>query len=155
MSNVPLFPPAERFGAAMLALVQSIAARAGWWLPEWVIVWVEGEIRGFVEAISLLVALAREGKLPPLPTQQQAPAKPRRASGTARTRTPRRRQSRQRPRHQAAPTGKVRTRPEPPAARQPWPRSQTAPRPNRHRTRRRTSGSTPLLWHVHNVTISK
>ncbi len=115
----------------MLALVQAIAARAGWWLPKWLIARVEGEIRGFVEAISLLVALSREGKLAPLPTAQQAPANPRRARGPARTRTPGRRQSRPRPRRQAALPPKIPARPVAAPAPQAWRhRVPSGPRPN-------------------------
>jgi hypothetical protein len=60
MNNVPLFPPAERFGLAMIALVRAIAARAGWFVPRWLVAKVEDDIWGFVEALSLLVAVVAE-----------------------------------------------------------------------------------------------
>ncbi len=56
MNNIPPFPPAERFGIAMLALIHSLAARAGWLMPKWLVRLMEDEVRGLVEAFSLLAA---------------------------------------------------------------------------------------------------
>ncbi len=56
MNNVPPFPPAERFGTAMLALIHALAARYGWLMPKWLIKRMEDEVRGLVEAFSLLAA---------------------------------------------------------------------------------------------------
>jgi hypothetical protein len=63
VNNTPLFPPAERFGLAMIALIRAIAAQAGWFVPRWLVAKVEAEIWGFVEALSLLVAVVREANL--------------------------------------------------------------------------------------------
>jgi len=60
VNNIPIFPPAERFGLAMIALIRAIAAQAGWFVPRWLVAKVEAEIWGFVEALSLLVAVVAE-----------------------------------------------------------------------------------------------
>ncbi len=136
MSNAPPFPPAERFGAAMMALIHAIAARYGWCIPKWLIARIENDIRGFVDALSQLAALAREGKLTPLaPLPATEEAKVRRTGGNARTRTPGQRRNRQRPRPTAAiQTPQIPPRPPPPAPPppgRPWPNLRSAPWPNR------------------------
>ncbi len=106
MNNIPIFPPAERFGLSLIALIRAIAAQAGWVVPRWLVAKVEAEIWGFVEALSLLVAVVKEANLaaaaeqaaetPSFPTSPSVPAAPAgrpsarrgRQGGTAR-RTPR------------------------------------------------------------------
>jgi hypothetical protein len=56
VNNIPPFPPAERFGTALLALIHAIAARYGWLMPKWLIKRMEDEVRGLVEAFSLVAA---------------------------------------------------------------------------------------------------
>ncbi len=60
MNNIPIFPPAERFGLSLIALIRAIAAQAGWFVPRWLVAKVEADIWGFVEALSLLVAVVAE-----------------------------------------------------------------------------------------------
>jgi hypothetical protein len=108
VNNTPLFPPAERFGLSLIALIRAIAGQAGWVVPRWLVAKVEAEIWGFVEALSLLVAVVKEANLaaaaaaqqgaetpsfPPSPSVPAAPAgrpsaRRGRQGGTAR-RTPR------------------------------------------------------------------
>ncbi len=76
MNNTPLFPPAERFGLAMIALVRAIAAQAGWFVPRWLVAKVEAEIWGFVEALSLLVAVVKEANLAAAAAAQQGAETP-------------------------------------------------------------------------------
>ncbi len=73
----------------MIALIRAIAAQAGWFVPRWLVAKVEAEIWGFVEALSLLVAVVREANLAaaaaepaPQPVKATEP-KPARHRGTA------------------------------------------------------------------------
>jgi len=56
VNSAPNFPPAERLGVALIGLIRAIAARAGWLMPRWVVAMMEDNVRGFVEALSLLAA---------------------------------------------------------------------------------------------------
>jgi len=170
VNNTPIFPPAERFGHAMIALIRAIAAQAGWCVPRWLVAKVEAEIWGFVEALSLLVAVVEEANLAaasagaePAPQPVQGTNTKARHRGTARsgrratigrsaTRSPEARGQ-----EAAAPRRRM---PSPPRS-----HHQDRRRPGRHATaprsrwgqpppNRKTAYSKPARWHAQIVPIS-
>ncbi len=166
MNNASPLSPADRLVAILLALLQAVAARAGWLLPESLIAKIEGEIRGMGDALSQLLASIAEGKFAaeaaatteiPAPTTQagvrtrisHAPRKPgkRRHRGTvespaeAKAATP-------------AEVGHRPAAPLPPAAAARSPaRSPHPPRPQWPKPQFSTRLK-PAPWHALNVAIS-
>ncbi len=86
MHTAPPFPPAERLGIALMGLIHALAARAGWWIPKWVIALMEDQVRGLVEALSLLAAEVAAGRMAPLP--DAAPATDATEAAEARCKAP-------------------------------------------------------------------
>ncbi len=152
----------------MIALVRAIAAQAGWVVPRWLVAKVEAEIWGFVEALSLLVAVVKEANLAaaaepaPQPVKATEP-KPARPRGTA----PHRRQARTTRIATNLPKtgGQETAAPRRPRLSPPRPSRQNRRRPGRPTTglrlrsghalsRQKTSRSNVANWHVLIVTIS-
>jgi hypothetical protein len=156
----------------MMALIHAIAARAGWLIPKWLVKLMEDEVRGLVEAFTLLAAegaklLAAQaeqraeqaaeqaGQIPaPVaePAAQKAGGSPKRGksarsgrqggAASQSTRRPGKRHQRSRPR--ATP------RRHPPSARRASGRITLALK----RPPRFSAYAKPAPWHAHIVTIS-
>jgi len=169
VNNTPLSPPAERYGLSLIALIRAIAAQAGWVVPRWLVAKVEAEIWGFVEALSLLVAVVKQANLAaaaaePAPQPVQGTNTKARHRGTARS-------------GRRAAIGRIATRspeargqeaaaPRHPRPSAPHPQRQNRRRPGRHATvsrprsgqpppHRKTAYAKPTPWRAQNVTMTE
>ncbi len=88
MTNAPPLPPAERLAIILMALIQALAARAGWRLPPSLIALIEDHLRGIGQDFALLAASVEARPALSL-TAQSRPAPIRAAPGTHRS-SPRR-----------------------------------------------------------------